>query len=276
MSENIQSSHREGYFTCEDILQQASKAMDILEKHYMDKDHVMVFDNAITHLKCTDDALDKWDGTNWGEGRKPTNWGVEVNVVSEDGKPVHGLDGAVLKKKVPMGNGKFADGSLQSLYYPEGHKCAGVFKGMVTSKIWAECPGFQMLYNEPDFVGVKSLLEIACKACGFRAIFFPKFHCELNFIEQCWGYSKHVYREFPVSSKEADLEQNVLQALDSVPLVAIRRFSTRSLRFMDAYRKGLNGKQAAWASKKYHGHRVLPETLMRDLTEAGLVEQVQF
>ncbi|KAG1740919.1 hypothetical protein EDB19DRAFT_1974798, partial [Suillus lakei] len=89
----------------------------------------------------------------------------------------------------------------------------------------------------------------------------------------CWGYSKHIYRELPTLSKEADLERNVLQALDSVPLVAIRRFSTHSLRFMDAYRKGLNGKQAAWASKKYCGHRVLPETLMRDLTEAGLVEQ---
>lgn len=34
---------------------------------------------------------------------------------------------------------------------------------------------------------------------------------------------------------------------------------------MDAYRKGLNGVQAAWANKKYRGHRVLPDTLMDDL-----------
>ncbi|OAX31051.1 hypothetical protein K503DRAFT_704326 [Rhizopogon vinicolor AM-OR11-026] len=39
------------------------------------------------------------------------------------------------------------------------------------------------------------------------------------------------------------------------------RFSTRSLRFMDAYRRGLNGKWAVWASKQYRGHRVLPETI---------------
>ncbi|KAG1884960.1 hypothetical protein F4604DRAFT_1952032 [Suillus subluteus] len=203
-----------------------------------------------------------------------------------------GCLGVPLKKKVPMGNGKFADGSSQSLYYPEGHERAGVFKGMGVIleergyegalKIRAECPKFQckkgatccccrrMLYNEPDFVSVKSLLEVACEARGFRAIFFPKFHCELNFIEQCWGYSKRIYRELPASSKEVDLERNVLQSLDSVPLLAIRRFSARSLRFMDAYRKGLNGKQAAWASKKYRGHRVLPETIMRDLTDAGL------
>jgi hypothetical protein len=39
---------------------------------------------------------------------------------------------------------------------------------------------------------------------------------------------------------------------------------------MHAYYHGLSGKQAAWASKKYHGHRVLPESLMDDLTKANI------
>jgi hypothetical protein len=34
---------------------------------------------------------------------------------------------------------------------------------------------------------------------------------------------------------------------------------------MDAYACGLNGRQAAWAAKKYKGHQVLPENLMRDI-----------
>jgi len=38
--------------------------------------------------------------------------------------------------------------------------------------------------------------------------------------------------------------------------------------FVDAYNKGLDGKWAAWANKKYRGHRVLPDNLMRDLEEA--------
>lgn len=33
---------------------------------------------------------------------------------------------------------------------------------------------------------------------------------------------------------------------------------------MDAYRRGLDGTQAAWAAKKYRGHRVLPEAIMQE------------
>jgi hypothetical protein len=43
-----------------------------------------------------------------------------------------------------------------------------------------------------------------------------------------------------------------------------RRFATRSRCFIDAYQKGLDGTQAAWAVKKYCGHRVLLESIMRD------------
>jgi len=87
---------------------------------------------------------------------------------------------------------------------------------------------------------------------------------------KCWGYSKRLYRCYPASSKDANLEQNVIKALDLVPLESMRKFAMRSRRFMDAYHKGLDGKQAAWAAKKYRGHHVLPTTLMEDLDKAKL------
>lgn len=34
---------------------------------------------------------------------------------------------------------------------------------------------------------------------------------------------------------------------------------------MDAYAKGLDGKQAAWASKKYRGHRTIPDDILARL-----------
>jgi hypothetical protein len=89
------------------------------------------------------------------------------------------------------------DNLLMGLQSPEGHRLAGVFKGMGVileehefdgaMKICMEYPKFQceqgvfwcccwrMLYNEPNFVGVKSLLEIAREACGYHTIFFPNF-----------------------------------------------------------------------------------------------------
>ena len=40
---------------------------------------------------------------------------------------------------------------------------------------------------------------------------------------------------------------------------------------MDAYEWGLNGKQAAWAAKKFHGHRILPESILKDLDNVNLL-----
>lgn len=76
-------------------------------------------------------------------------------MLDANGKQVYGTDGTPLKQKVHMGDGEFADGTPQSLYYPEGHEHAGVFKGMAvileersyeeTSKIRAECPKFECM-----------------------------------------------------------------------------------------------------------------------------------
>ena len=43
------------------------------------------------------------------------------------------------------------------------------------------------------------------------------------------------------------------------------RFATGSDRFMDAYQKGLSGVGAAWAAKKYRGHRVLPPDIVAEV-----------
>jgi len=78
-----------------------------------------------------------------------------------------------------------------------------------------------MLYNEPDFKNVDSILKADAKVQGFQILFLPKFHRKLNFIKQCWEHAKRWYQIFPSSSKEDDLEQNVLQALDEVPLISM-------------------------------------------------------
>lgn len=66
------------------------------------------------------------------------------------------------------------------------------------------------MYNEPDFVAVKLVLKINCEAHSFCVLFLPNFHCELNFIKQCWVAAKRTYQKYPTSSKECDLQANLI------------------------------------------------------------------
>ena len=101
-------------------------------------------------------------------------------------------------------------------------------------------------------------------------LYFCRNFTELNFIEQCWGWAKGVYRTYPPSLHEDDLEVNILRSLDSVPLQMMRKFMTCSRRVMDEYNRGLNGKQAAWAARKYWGRRLLPPNIFEELEKEGV------
>ncbi|TFK47338.1 hypothetical protein OE88DRAFT_1714535 [Heliocybe sulcata] len=273
--------NRDGYFTTEDVLEQATRAMDILNKHYPDEDHIFVYDNATTHFARRPDALSAC--------KMPMNPLKDKNFLCE----IKNLN-TNSKTFICMQDGQFTDGTPHVFYDEHGW-----FKGMRRiieecvdmgaripdpreSRLLAQCPKFKcppgrkdcccrrILYSEPDFVSQKSMLEEHCTVCGFWVLLLPKFHCEPNFIEQCWGYVKRVYREFPETSAEMDLIANGLAALNSVPLVTMHRFSIRLQRFMDAYRRGLTRSQAAWASKRCRGHWTLPESILDELEAANV------
>jgi hypothetical protein len=150
-----------------------------------------------------------------------------------------------------MCDGMLPDGTLQCFYFPADHKFAGQFKGMATIleehgidamglKLQAQCgkssfkccltiipPGAnpcccrKALYDQPDFSNQKSHIEELIESCGHQASFYACFHCECNFVENNWGYSKCIDHEFPQSSNEADLERNVVTPLDSVPMICM-------------------------------------------------------
>ena len=61
------------------------------------------------------------------------------------------------------------------------------------------------------------------------------------------------------------LQRIVPEALDSVSVKQIRKYARRSFRYMDAYRKGLNAKQAEYAVRKYKCHRVIPLNILEEL-----------
>lgn len=254
--------------------------------HFSNDAVICQAETAMTILKRAGDAL---CARNMPRGC--IDWGITVPKKDSDGKYLHDANGKLATEKIRITDG-FHNGISQPFYWPDGHPNAGLFKGMAqiltergydVKGLKAQCRNFKcppnstncccrrLLFSQPDFTDVESRLETICRERGFQVLFLPKFHCELNFIEQCWGYAKRLYRCYPPSSKDCDLEQNVIRALDSVPLTSMRKFAIRSRRFMDAYHKGLNGRQAAWATRKYRGHRVLPVSIMNELEDAQIL-----
>ena len=154
------------------------------------------------------------------------------------------------------------NGDVQSFYFPVNHDQAGWFKGVhcileerginvkdnkgkllkleCVEKTRAEqgkthtrsfacadnathCCMRRVLFNQPDFVNVKPELQVMGEDLGVEVLFLPKFHCKLNFIEQCWGYANQIYWRFPRTSRKEDLLPNVLEALNQVPLHTMRK-----------------------------------------------------
>jgi hypothetical protein len=116
------------------------------------------------------------------------------------------------------------------------------------------CCAKRILALQPDFTETRSRLEEVIIARGHRCLFYPKFHCELNFIELAWGSVKRAVRE----RCDFTFKNNVLLCLDALPLATVRRYARLTYRWMDAYAKGLVGPLAEFAVKKFSSHRKVP------------------
>ena len=127
-----------------------------------------------------------------------------------------------------------------------------------------------LLAQQPDFLEQKEWLEESVTQAGLNIDFYPKYHCEFNFIEMFWGEAKAFTRancQYDFNS----LVAIVPRALAQVSLPKIRKFARKSYRYMDAYRiRGANGdalnpKQIEYAVKKYRQHRKIPLSILNSL-----------
>jgi hypothetical protein len=136
----------------------------------------------------------------------------------------------------------------QPLYFADDHpQYPGWFKGMEIiireRSLWPEgglpaecnsklpegqvtqpsCCCRHILYSQLDFASQKPLLQEYIKSCGHLCDFYPRYHCELNFIEQYWGAVKLRFHVAGHARTLRDMETKMLQCLDDVPLEQIRR-----------------------------------------------------
>ena len=216
--------NRDGYFDAGDLLQQVENAIDIFEsKTNRFATGLFLFDNAPSHKKRAPDAL---SARKMPKGPHPT-WR-------------HHKDGPKMQST------NFGVNDMpQDLYFADDHPTMpGWFKGMEIiireRGLWpqkglnAQCEGFKcvkgktdcccrrFLFTQPDFENQKSHLEEFITSRGHICDFYPKYHCELNFIEQYWGAAKLIYRTSPKTKDMKEMEENVKNSLDDVPIVQIQ------------------------------------------------------
>jgi len=220
--------NRDGWFASEDLLVQVDDAISVFEGRAPFATGLFLFDNAPSHQKRAPDAL---------SARKLPK-GPHATWRQHKGGP-------------RMRNTTFKLGDqtvqvTQELYFPDDHATMpGWFKGMEIiiqeRGLWpdkglnAQCEGFKcvpgktncccrrLLFTQPDFVAQKSHLEELITSRGHICDFYPKYHCELNFIEQYWGAAKFRYRSTPKTSDIDEMEQNVIACLEEIPQLQILR-----------------------------------------------------
>ena len=225
--------NRDGYFDCDDLLKQVDKAIDIFEGRTNGfAQGLFIFDNAPGHQKRLVDGL---------SARKMPKFPHETWT--------HHKDGPKMRPTT------LPDGQIQDFYFPDDHPdYPGYFKGMQViieeRGLWpqdgqtllAQCEGFKcepghtdcccrrLLFTQPDFVNQKNRLQEFVASRGHICDFYPKYHCELNFIEQYWGAAKLYYQNVPLTSTIAEMEHKVIKSLNSVPLEQIRRYAVCATR----------------------------------------------
>ena len=90
----------------------------------------------------------------------------------------------------------------------------------------------ELLVKQPDFSNQRECLKETVIEEGCLIDYYPKYHCEFNFIEIFRGAAKARCRAL-YTFNFRDLVELVPQALDSVSITKIRKFARKTYRYMD-------------------------------------------
>lgn len=237
-----------GYWTADHVVEQTiEKAIRIFEEAFPGYQAVFAFDNSTNHGAFAKDAL------------------VASNMnLRPGGKQPKMRDGFIHEKGCPQPM-VFPDNHPEHPGLPKGMQQVLIERGKWRQGLQADCKKDQcspsggccarkILAAERDFVEQKCRLQEEVERRGHIALFYPKFHCELNFIEMYWGNAKKHARDncdysFP------GLRKTVPEALASVPNSSINRYFNLSLRIMEAYRDNVTYGTEEFTKRVYKSHR---------------------
>lgn len=244
----IPGCNSEGYWKNSDLVEQLkNKAIPIFRVLHPECDGIFMFDNSQNHHAKPPDALSA----------------SKMNLT----------DGGVNQRL--MRNGWFHNSNgeriVQSMVLDDGVTSKGVKRVLEERGLWMPRMKIRearkLLSEQEDFRSQKEWLAETVSDAGYLIDYYPKYHCEFNYIEMFWGAAKAWCRANCTFNFNDHLNL-VKEALKSVTVCKIRRFARKSYRYMDAYRvKGTDGcslstKMIEYAVKKYRGHRVIPHRIL--------------
>ena len=218
---------KDGYFNNDLLLPQVGKAIDIFERLHPDGKGIFLFDNAPSHRKVADDALnvDKMNVRPGGKQPKlhDTVWeGCVQRMVDH-----HGI--------------------------PKGMKIILEERGVDTKGMKAQDMR-EALKTHDDFSGQKTILEDYIEQRGHICLFYPKFHCELSPIERVWCQAKKHTRAY-ADGTITRLRKSVPEGCDSVTVEQIKMFFRTCRDYERAYQEGGTGKEVEERVEVYKSHR---------------------
>lgn len=178
------------------------------------------------------------------------------------------------KAKMPMRSTKYIDSNGNEIVQQMQH-ANGLQKGLLTilTERGRDVAGKNkdqleaMLKQEEDFQNQQIWLREIATNDGMEVEFFPKFHCEFNWIERYWCHTKrNVRKNCDYSFKT--LVEAVPKYLNEVDVITMRRYARKSFRYIDAYRQRegeedvqLTPAIVEWNVKQYSSHRRIDKLL---------------
>lgn len=272
--------NRDGWFTNKDLIEQFNDLKQLFQDVHEGKDIIIAFDNSMTHRKKAPDGLDitalnKSDGgkVDAAQARTRDGWyyndkGTRVTQsMYHDNGVRKGLQTILLeRRRILPGRDLLKQCRYCSAGMPSDER-----RDLLGTP---ECCLSGLLSIEPDFAQQKEWLREVVELAGFTIVFYPKYHCELNFIEQVWGWLKERCRQ-SCSYRFKDLQPLVTDLMDNQLLLGfVRKACRNSFRFMDGYVIGLTGTCLDYIVKKYKGHRVVPVRVIEAL-ETDYLNEMQ-
>jgi len=252
---------KDNYWTGEKMVEHTKQVIPILKYAFPGCEGLFAFDNASNHAAFAPDALVAAKMNLGPGGRQPLlreGWDYNKNMpqtmVFGENDPIPSRRGKakgiqqVLKER-GLWRDRCTDGRKFLLICPKTFDRPGC-----NPTLPGGCCATTLLQSQRDFQQQKGQLQEEVEAAGHSVIFYPKFHCELNFIERFWCAAKHYTRENCRYTFD-DLRKTIPAAFKSIPTATINRFYHHCARTMDAYRNGLDYGTKAFVEHVHKNHR---------------------